>query len=82
MSKKMECKFCKLESMYMKNHMVVHLGYKMNNGKMQGGGIVLMCWARVKALLFSSSGMWPAILDEILDEILDDYVEDGGRRCG
>ena len=44
----------------------------------KGAVFVLMCWARVKALLFSSSGMWPAILDEILD----DYVEDGGRRCG
>lgn len=35
-SKKMECKFCKLELVYRKDRMVAHLGYKKNDDNMRG----------------------------------------------
>ena len=35
-SKKVECKFCKLELIYRKDRMIVHLGNKENDDKMQG----------------------------------------------
>ena len=37
-SKKVECKFCKLELVYKNDHMGTHLENKKNNGKMRGGG--------------------------------------------
>lgn len=36
MSNKAVHKFCKLGMVYMKDHLVAHLGYKKNNGKMWG----------------------------------------------
>lgn len=35
-SNKVECKFCKLELVYKKDNIVVHLGYKKNDDKIRG----------------------------------------------
>ena len=76
MSKKVECKFCKLGLMYMKDHIVVLFGYK--NRTMVRCRVTL-CRRQgpiVKASFSRCGGLWPTILNDVLVEYGKDMGDD------
>ena len=61
-SKKLECKFCKLELMYKKDRKIAYLRYKKNDNKIKGDDIVLMSKFNVRPLFSKCRGVWPVIM--------------------
>jgi hypothetical protein len=61
-SKKLECKFFKLELMYKKDRMIAYLRYKRIDNKIRGDDIVSMSKVDVRPLFSKCGGVWPVIM--------------------